>query len=276
MIYPVNHISISQGHHTGKCLDFGWWVEKYRYQPILACDSGKVKKTEKQPNGGNVIYLEHNDGTISCYAHLDKILVKKGQKVSLGQQIGTMGNSGKTTGMHLHFGLYSKGKNKYGKSDMDPFDYCYVYENQEVRTTGNTKNYLDKFKYHSTMTKYVNAKDGLNVRKSADLKSSIVNILPFCATVDVMETVGNFAKIGDNQYVYAKYLSDTKPDNSFQTKTVIATDGLNVRSNASLFASKVQPTPLPYGTIVAVMETKGSWTKISELPDRWVSSKYIK
>lgn len=276
MIYPVNHISISQGHHTGKCLDFGWWKNEYKYQPILACDNGIVISVEKQNSGGNVIYIKHDNGCISCYAHLDSVYVKKNQKVLLGEEIGTMGATGKVTGMHLHFGLYSKGKNKYGKSDMDPFEYCYVYENQEVRTTGNTKNYLDKFKYHSDIVKYVNAKDGLNVRKSASLKADVVNTLPFCTTVNVIEFVGDFAKIGGNQYVYAKYLSGTKPENAFQTKTVIAKDSLNVRSKASVFSSKVKPTPLPYGTIVAVMRTKGSWTKIGELPDRWVSSKYIK
>lgn len=148
MIFPVNHISISQGYHNGKCLDFGWWLEKYKYQPIISCDDGVVKSVEKQNSGGNVVYIKHKNGIISCYAHLDKVLVKKGQNVALGQQIGTMGATGKVTGMHLHFGLYSPNKNMYKEADLNPFELCEVYETQEVRTTGNTKNYLDKFKYH--------------------------------------------------------------------------------------------------------------------------------
>ena len=204
MIYPVNHISISQGHHTGKCLDFGWWVEKYRYQPIIACDSGKVKKTEKQPNGGNVIYLEHNDGTISCYAHLDKILVKKGQKVSLGQQIGTMGNSGKTTGMHLHFGLYSKGKNIYGNADLDPFNLCEVYEGQEVRQTGTTKKYLDRIKYHKEKYQegYYELLFDKYLRKTPNLGNNIVKVK------DTTQAIRN-SLTSKNKYANAKIKKGT-------------------------------------------------------------------
>ena len=145
MIYPIKDIAITQGYHTGKRLDFGWWTK--HHQDVMACDDGKVYKIEKQPNGGNVIYLKHSGDIISVYAHLDTIVVKKGQVVAMGEKIATMGASGKVTGEHLHFGLYSKGKNIYGNADLDPFKYCLVYPNQKVADS-TIKKYGSKIKYY--------------------------------------------------------------------------------------------------------------------------------
>ena len=146
MIYPVNNISITQGYHKGKSLDFGWWGG--HHQNIISCGDGKVYLIQKQPKGGNTIYIEHDNKIISAYAHLNEICVKKGQKVKLGQKIGTMGKSGVCTGEHLHFGLYTKGKNLGGNADIDPFKYCLVYPNQKVCKNDNYKKYKDKIKYY--------------------------------------------------------------------------------------------------------------------------------
>lgn len=145
MMYPIKDICITQGYHTGKSLDFGWWTK--HHQDVLACSDGKVYRVEKQPNGGNVVYLKHSGDIISAYAHLNTICVKKGQKVTMGQKIATMGASGKVTGEHLHFGLYSKGKNIYGNADLDPFKYCLVYPNQKVNDS-TIKKYGKKIKYY--------------------------------------------------------------------------------------------------------------------------------
>lgn len=145
MIYPIKNIAIVQGYHTGKSLDFGWWTK--HHQDVMACDDGKVYKIEKQPNGGNVIYLKHSGDIISAYAHLNTICVKKGQTVAMGEKIATMGATGKVTGEHLHFGLYSKGKNIYGNADLDPFKYCLVYPEQKVAES-TIKKYGNKIKYY--------------------------------------------------------------------------------------------------------------------------------
>ena len=150
--YPINWISITQGFHTGKSLDFGWCSHKY--QDIMSIADGTVIRTEKQTTGGNCIFIQHNTGIVSLYAHLDKITVKKGQKVSLGEKIGTMGATGKVTAMHLHFGIYSKSKadkgfNKnglYGNADINPFEVLYVYPNQDA-TKVNVA-YQPKLKYY--------------------------------------------------------------------------------------------------------------------------------
>ena len=134
MQYPVNFINITQGYHQGKCLDFGWSKEHGGPNvKILATANGLVKSIEKQKKGGNVIYLEHEDGKVSCYAHLSKILVKENEEVKMGQEIGKMGDSGEVTGPHLHYGLYENFDVRYKDSTLDPFKYLEVYPGQEIK-----------------------------------------------------------------------------------------------------------------------------------------------
>ena len=109
MRYPVNYIAITQGLHYGRCIDFGW-SNAYggKNQPVFACDDGVVYRIEKQKNGGNVIYIEHLDGMVSCYAHLadDSIIVKAGDVITKGRQIALMGTTGAaSTAITFTFGL---------------------------------------------------------------------------------------------------------------------------------------------------------------------------
>ncbi|MFD9795422.1 M23 family metallopeptidase [Streptomyces sp. NPDC059070] len=69
---------------------------------------------------GNNIVIRMNDGTYTQYGHLSSILVAVGQHVEPGQQIGLSGNTGNTTGPHLHF--EARTSPSYG-SDMDPIAY---------------------------------------------------------------------------------------------------------------------------------------------------------
>lgn len=145
MIYPVlKKIGVTQDWHEGKCIDLGDPKDNPN-QPVIADDNGFIYKIEKQTYGGNVIYIKHDTGIISCYAHLDSVKVKKNQNVILGEIIGTTGSTGKsTTGNHLHYGLYSENANIHGKSDLDPFHYCQVYKTQVVSVSTKCK---DKIKY---------------------------------------------------------------------------------------------------------------------------------
>jgi murein DD-endopeptidase MepM/ murein hydrolase activator NlpD len=59
---------------------------------------------------GLTVVIEHLDGFISKYSHLSKALVTEGQTVQLGQEIAIMGNTGRTTGPHLHFEILKLGK----------------------------------------------------------------------------------------------------------------------------------------------------------------------
>ena len=71
--------------------------------PVTASQSGKVIYTGYKGNYGKTVILTHQQGYTTLYGHLDKITVKKGQSVKQGQSIGTLGNTGRSTGPHLHF-----------------------------------------------------------------------------------------------------------------------------------------------------------------------------
>jgi murein DD-endopeptidase MepM/ murein hydrolase activator NlpD len=89
---------------------------------ILAAFSGRVVKAAYERRGyGHYIVLEHDNGTRTVYAHLSKRLVKYGEKVYSGQLIGKGGNTGRSTGSHLHFEI------TYKKMTIDPslvFDFA--------------------------------------------------------------------------------------------------------------------------------------------------------
>lgn len=209
MRYPVNYVAITQGYHVGKCLDFGWnALHGGKNVPIYAVADGTIYSVEKQPAGGNVIYIKHTDGKCSCYAHLSKVSVKKGQAVKLGQQIGNMGATGTASGNHLHFGLYTSVSVRYKNSTLDPFAYLELYSDQ---TVGNTtqKNYGNKIKKHvETKVKTVNAKPCLRVRNKASILGKQVGTVAYGEKVTVYEEKNGWSKISSNseQWVSSQYL----------------------------------------------------------------------
>jgi len=78
--------------------------------PILAADAGYVVQAGRDTWGyGNQVLIDHGNGYYTRYAHLDKIHVKAGDSVTKNQQIGTMGNTGRSTGPHLHFEVIYQG-----------------------------------------------------------------------------------------------------------------------------------------------------------------------
>ena len=70
---------------------------------IVATGDGVVIFAGNNGGYGRLIKIKHSQGFISYYAHLHRINVKVGQKVSRGDKIGAMGNSGRSTGVHLHY-----------------------------------------------------------------------------------------------------------------------------------------------------------------------------
>lgn len=71
--------------------------------PIYATANGKVKRAFANGSYGLFIEIVHDAGFMTRYAHLSKIDVKVGDEVSIGDKIGLMGNSGRSTGPHLHY-----------------------------------------------------------------------------------------------------------------------------------------------------------------------------
>ncbi len=101
-----------------KSSSFGWRVDPFTGKmalhegvdflaetgtPIQAAASGIVTVAERTPDYGNLVKIDHGAGVETRYAHASRMLVKPGDRVEKGQIIAEVGNTGRSTGAHLHF-----------------------------------------------------------------------------------------------------------------------------------------------------------------------------
>lgn len=85
-----------------------------RGEPIVASNSGQVVLASNFYFSGKMVIIDHGLGLFTAYHHLDKILVRRGQRVRKGEIIGLAGSSGLSTGSHLHWSA------RIGQSRIDP------------------------------------------------------------------------------------------------------------------------------------------------------------
>ena len=85
--------------------------------PVVAPAAGRVMRISHQTGYGLVLEIEHGNGIETKYAHLSKVVVQEGQQVTRGQPIAAVGNSGLSTGPHLHYEVHVNGK------VVDPLTY---------------------------------------------------------------------------------------------------------------------------------------------------------
>jgi len=76
---------------------------------VISAAGGVVVSAENHPQYGNLIEIDHGNDFSSRYAHLSRMLVRPGQVIKRGQEIGASGNTGRSTGPHLHFEVRYKG-----------------------------------------------------------------------------------------------------------------------------------------------------------------------
>ncbi len=91
-----------------------------RGTPVLSTGDGVIIKAGRKGGYGNVVEVKHKNGLISRYAHLSRISVKNGQRVRVGQTIGKVGSTGRSTGPHLHYEV------RKGKTARNPSKYMQV------------------------------------------------------------------------------------------------------------------------------------------------------
>jgi len=84
--------------------------------PVVASGSGKVIKAGYSKYNGNYVFISHGTQYVTKYLHLNKKLVKTGQKVKQGQKIGTVGSTGRVTGAHLHYEFLVNGVHRNPKT----------------------------------------------------------------------------------------------------------------------------------------------------------------
>jgi murein DD-endopeptidase MepM/ murein hydrolase activator NlpD len=77
--------------------------------PVRAINNGKVVLIADHFFTGNTVFLDHGGGIITMYCHLQKVLVKAGDRMDKGQVLGLVGSTGRATGPHLHWGMRVNG-----------------------------------------------------------------------------------------------------------------------------------------------------------------------
>jgi murein DD-endopeptidase MepM/ murein hydrolase activator NlpD len=112
------------------------------YQPVYAAAAGKVlfaalEYPDAPDHGyGNMVMIDHHNGYVTLYGHFSKLLVKVGQKVKRGQKIGISGNTGHSTGPHLHFTVF------HNCTPTDPYGWSGGGPDPLVSYQGESSTYL--------------------------------------------------------------------------------------------------------------------------------------
>lgn len=104
LIWPSSTRIVTQGffwYHNGIDIATSWFTAM---PPIWAAAEGRVIRAGWDYTGYGInVVIDHGNGWSTLYAHLSRLNVSVGQRVRQGQQIGVMGNTGRSTGPHLHF-----------------------------------------------------------------------------------------------------------------------------------------------------------------------------
>ena len=117
MAFGQNVHPITQQWYIHKGLDFSTWRQG---DPVVATANGQVVTVGYDDSFGNFIIIKHKHGIYTRYAHLSTVRVTKGQQVTQRQVIGAIGNTGITTGPHLHYEVH------IGSDVVDPAKYINI------------------------------------------------------------------------------------------------------------------------------------------------------
>jgi len=116
---PLDHYRVSSGYgervdpvNGRKAMHYGIDLKAPLRTPIMATAPGTVVYAGWRGQYGRVVEIDHGNGIRTRFAHLRKTLVKKGDEVAHRQEIGLLGNSGRSTGAHVHYEILVDGKPK--------------------------------------------------------------------------------------------------------------------------------------------------------------------
>ncbi len=100
--------------HKGRVMHRGIDFTGHRGEAVMATGAGKVIAVKEgvslETGYGNYVEIDHGYGYVTKYAHLEKILVKRGQKVTRGEQIATLGSTGGSIAPHVHYEVIRDGE----------------------------------------------------------------------------------------------------------------------------------------------------------------------
>ncbi|MCG2842355.1 M23 family metallopeptidase [Sandaracinobacter sp. RS1-74] len=99
-------------------------------EPIYAAAAGRVIRASRFSGYGNCIDIDHGHGIITRYAHLSSMNVSVGDKVGIGQKIGGMGSTGRSTGTHLHYEVRIDGQPVNPRPFIEASNYLLAFQKE--------------------------------------------------------------------------------------------------------------------------------------------------
>lgn len=311
LTYPIKTMNITQSytgnlthgrHNTGNPKDYpiddncgSTGKTGYFYCP---CDEMIVKKIYGVGiSSGNTLWLESTSPVITpTFNDYITIMITHpndkdfegiyvGKKYTRGQKIIIEGNDGNATGYHFHIAV---GRGKFlGSGWQKNSNGAWVIKTTEGGIKPEEAFFIDNSFTTIRGTKGINFISlgcdrennkvryityNLNVRYGPGTNYNILNTLPKNTKVTVYEEQGTWSRISDREWLSSKYLTESIPSVSYETKVTTA-DLLNVRKTPN---GKVltENAPLVKNTTVAIMGNSGNWTKINA--NRYVYTDYLK
>lgn len=101
-------------------------------EPIYAAAAGRVVRAERFGGYGLAVDIDHGRGILTRYGHLSKINVNVGDRVSIGQVIGGMGSTGRSTGTHLHYEVRIDGQPVNPRPFLEASRYLLAYHSEKA------------------------------------------------------------------------------------------------------------------------------------------------
>ena len=169
--YGVKGKYWSCGFHSGvdfKSTNYGGDGKIY---PLY---KGTVLKVTTTGSYGNCVYIKHNDGYITLYAHMKKVNVKAGQAVTEKTVLGIEGTTGNSTGLHCHVEVH-KGSYKY-PAQIDPLKFISERVSKQKDGDNEVKKQI-KIKLNGVLKKVTAIEsEGYNYVKLQDLRDNKIEI----------------------------------------------------------------------------------------------------
>ncbi len=220
-----------------------------RGTPAIASASGTISGVGTNRLGGNVAFLTDNERNIRIYyAHLDRWNVTNGQRVSAGDTVGFVGNTGnaRTTGPHLHYGIYD-----FGGGAVNPLPFIRLGRGPARQPLLPASQLGDSMRVAAATTA---------VRRSPDSKSPVLRSVPKATALTTMGGTETWLRVelpdGLKGYVASQAVEPVKRPLRNMTLTGTSTLLDGAANGAAIIKT------LPAGTKVTVLATTGSFQLI--------------
>ncbi len=162
-------------------------------EDVLAIKGGKVALATTDQYGGKYLLIDHNDGFCSIYLHLNSFYVSQNQQVEQGQRIGQSGNTGNSSGPHLHLAVFQKRPNQGCNADPSQ-EVAMIFDEKPDRELVNPDKIVSKNGIPFASTPYLPSTVLTIGQQSIDLKVCAANLPNQVVSVSLWRpAVGQYA-----------------------------------------------------------------------------------